>query len=348
MNKPAQGIGSPVPATLSLRLIDHHFVDLYLSTDPLSPPMVRGLRSRIQPGSAVSKGVARIPDHLQADVEILRETIDRKWRNTNFKREFTVAHDDCAYRCSLIAPPDGIFQVPEQFSELHVLRWCVRKLGDRIPNLSELGVNDVIRREVSDLMIHRGLVLVSGPFAAGKTTLASSMFDGWVRDTREVGVAFEDPPELPLARVSEDQGVIYQIDLMDRSIREAIKSSRRWSPRFVFLGEVRAADVCSELLHMAISGPLALCTIHASDPVQAIVSLFRFASGAMSEELARDMIAVSLRHVFHQELRSGRPILRAIRIHGPENHLIRSRIKSGNFSALYDDFDRQIAGRSTG
>lgn len=338
---------NPAPASPSRRLIDHHFVDLYLSTDPLSPPMVRGLRSRGAAGGPIAKGVARVPDHLQQDVDALRETIDRKWRNTNFKREFTVAHEDCAYRCSLIAPPEGIFQVPEQFSELHVPRWCVRKLGDRIPTLPELGVNEPIRREVADLMIHRGLVLVSGPFAAGKTTLASSMFDGWVRESREVGVAFEDPPELPLARVSEDQGVIYQIDLMDRSIREAIKSSRRWSPRYVFLGEVRAADVCSELLHMAISGPLALCTIHASDPVQAIVSLFRFASGAMSEELARDMIAVSLRHVFHQELRSGRPILRAVRVHGPENHLIRSRIKSGNFSALYDDFDRQLAGRSS-
>jgi Tfp pilus assembly pilus retraction ATPase PilT len=328
------------------RLRGFVFMDLYISSDPLSPPMIRGLRHRRPGPASIPKGVTKIPAILLDDVSELQEAIVRKWRKSGKSREFTVSHDGIGYRCALIAPPEKVFQIPDEFAEVPALSWCVRQLDGRIPSLDELCSQASTREAIRSLSGHRGLVIVSGPFASGKTTLASSMFDGWVRETREVGVTLEDPPELPLARVSETEGVIYQIDLMDRSIREAIKSSRRWSPRYVFLGEVRTPDVCAELLHMSISGPLAVCTIHASNPVQAIVSLFRFAAGAMSEEMARDMISASLVHVFHQELRGERAILKSIHLHGADNQLLRSKIRSGNFGALHEDFDRQISARS--
>ena len=105
--------------------------------------------------------------------------------------------------------------------------------------------------------------------------------------------------------------------------------------------------MAGELLHMSISGPLTICTIHASDPVQAIVSLFRFASSSMSEDMARDMIAASLLQVFHQEIIAGRVMMKQAQIHGADNHLIRSKIKSGNFRGLYEDFDRQVINRNS-
>jgi hypothetical protein len=323
------------------------FMDLYLSSDPPNPPMVRGLRPRAPGFGASFKGVAKVPDALLADVAVLQEMIDRKCRQGGRSREFSITHDGVDYRCALIAPPDLHVSVEEEAARASRLNWCVRQLSGRIMSLADLAIQKPVRMAMEALSTHRGLVIVSGPFASGKTTLASSMIDGWVRASRDVGVTFEDPPELPLGRISDTEGVIYQIDLLDRSMREAIKSSRRWSPRYVFLGEVRTSEASAELLHMAISGPLVICTIHASDPVQAIVSLFRFAAGSMSEDLARDMISSSLVHVFHQEIRGGRAILKNIHFSGLENQLMRNRIATGNFSALYEDFERQMNARAS-
>jgi len=90
---------------------------------------------------------------------------------------------------------------------------------------------------------------------------------------------------------------------------------------------------------------LTICTIHASDPVQAIVSLFRFAAEAMSEDMAKSMIASCLRQVFHQEIVNGRAILKGGKFTGSDSHLIKAKISSGNFRGLYEDFDRQVINR---
>ncbi|WP_264772294.1 ATPase, T2SS/T4P/T4SS family [Defluviimonas salinarum] len=329
------------------KLADYNFIDMYISSDPLAPIMARGLRSATIGVTAFGKGLTRIPEVLVSDAIELHKTIERKWRHSDFKREFVVAHDDRSYRCSLIAPPDFGFAGTVEPSPENGVRWCIRQVSSKIPTFSDLGLPKWAQEDLAELLIQRGLVLISGPFASGKTTLASSVLDYWVAESRDVGIALEDPPEIPLARETDDRGVIYQIDLLDKSVREAIKHSRRWSPRYVFLGEVRTSDVSSELMHMAISGPLVICTIHASDPVQAIVSLFRFTSGAMSEDMARDMIAASLRQVFHQEIIGGRVMLKTAKIHGTDNHLIRAKIKAGNFRGLYEDFERQVINRSS-
>ncbi|MEY8800286.1 ATPase, T2SS/T4P/T4SS family [Leisingera sp. XS_AS12] len=342
--RPPQGLAPQLmpEGDLAKILSAYNFIDLYISNDPLAPIMARGLRAATIGLSAFGKGLVRLPEVLYDDATRLYEVIDRKWKHSDYKREFTVVHDERSYRCALIAPPDFRFTEGLEPLRENEVRWCIRQVSGAAPSFEEQGLSAETRQNIQDLIIRRGLVICSGPFASGKTTLASSIVDHWVAESRDVGITLEDPPEIPLARVTEDRGVIYQIDLMDRSVRDAIKHARRWSPRYVFLGEVRTGDVASELLHMAISGPLAICTIHASDPVQAIVSLFRFASSAMSEDMAKDMISAALQHVFHQEMVSGRVLMKQAKIHGVDNHLIRSKIKAGNFRGLYEDFERQV------
>lgn len=330
------------------KLSSYNFINMYISADPLSPVMVHGLRSAKIGITAFGKGLVRIPEVLEDDTAGLYSTVDRMWKHSGFKREFTVVYDERSYRCALIAPPELSFEDQREPARDSDIRWCIRQVSVRPPSLEDLSLPPDARETIHDLTARRGLVLCSGPFASGKTTLASSVIDYWVTNSRDVAITLEDPPEIPLARVTQDRGVIYQIDLLDQSVREAIKHARRWSPRYVFLGEVRTSDVAGELLHMAISGPLTICTIHASDPVQAIVSLFRFASAAMSEDMARDMIAAALLQVFHQEIVSGRVLMKQAQIYGPENHLIRSKIKSGNFRGIYEDFERQVINRNNG
>lgn len=334
------------------KLSSYLFSDMYLPSDQKHPVMVRGLRSSDVLIGAYRKGLVRAPGELLADVAVLHDTIHRKWEHCDWAREFTVTHDGQAYRCSLIAPPNFDWTAGSEDEEDAGLgkrvEWCVRQVSARVPNFDDLKLPQWAREDIDRLTDMRGLVLIAGPFASGKTTLASSVFDYWVSRSRDVGITLEDPPEIPMERTTEDHGKIIQIDLLDKSIRMAIKNARRWAPRYVFLGEVRTSDVSAELMHMAISGPLTICTIHASDPVQAIVSLFRFTSEAMSEEMARAMIASSLHQVFHQEIHNGRAILKTARLWGPDAHLIKVKIGSGNFKGLYEDFDRQSINRSNG
>ncbi|MBW3243615.1 type IV pilus twitching motility protein PilT [Epibacterium sp. DP7N7-1] len=327
-------------------LSSYNFINMYISKDPLSPIMAHGLRSATIGLSAFGKGLVRIPDILVEDAFRLFEVVDRMWKNSGYKREFSVSYDGRSYRCALIAAPEANFDDRREASRAHEIRWCIRQVSQRPPSFEDLSLPEDVRGSIEELLVRRGLVICSGPFSSGKTTLASSVLDHWVATSRDVGITLEDPPEIPLARVTQDRGVIYQIDLQDRSVRDAIKNARRWSPRYVFLGEVRSSDVAGELLHMSISGPLTICTIHSSDPVQAIVSLFRFASASMSEDMALDMIAASLLHVFHQEIIAGRVIMKQAQIQGAENHLIRAKIKSGNFRGLYEDFERQLINRN--
>ena len=336
-----------IPEERADLLSSYNFINMYISGDPLTPVMAHGLRSAQIGLSAFGKGLVKIPEVLEDDAFRLFDVVDRMWKHSGYKREFPVAHDGRSYRCALIAPPELEFDDQREASRAHEIRWCIRQVSQRPPSFEDLSLPADIRESIEELMVRRGLVICSGPFSAGKTTLASSVLDHWVGKSRDVGITLEDPPEIPLGRVTQDRGVIYQIDLQDSSIRKAIKHARRWSPRYVFLGEVRTSDVAGELLHMSISGPLTICTIHASDPVQAIVSLFRFASSSMSEDMARDMIAASLLQVFHQEIIAGRVMMKQAQIHGADNHLIRSKIKSGNFRGLYEDFDRQVINRNS-
>lgn len=328
------------------RLSSYNFSDLYISIGNDTMPIIKGLRHRSEGFRPKRSGVHSIPVALVRDTATLSRKISDYSEANEGLREFTIAHDDVMYRCSLIAPPEGRFSIvdPEK-PDFAVQNWCVRHLSDRVPSLSNLGCPGDITRNVMSLRKDRGLMLISGSFASGKTTTASAVIDTWVEAECEVGITLEDPPEMPLARITEDRGAIYQVDLTEKPFHVAIKHARRWSPRYVFLGEIRTPETAAELLHMAISGPLVICTIHSSDPVQAIMSLCRFASQAMDEQTAREMVASSTRMILHQDMANGHVKMQMAQLSGRENYGIRNKIALGQFQKMYEDIERQRINR---
>lgn len=333
--RPAES-GDLNPSLLS----SYAFIDLYLHESPHRPPMVRGLRKADSSFLSQDRKLSQVPEILLDDTHRLYETINLHWAKSGYVREFPTVWRGMHYRCSMLAPP-GLKWSGQKEAPTHDLDWVIRHVKSNAPSFDDLRMPSWIRKEIDAYKDNRGLILVGGPFASGKSTLATCAFDYWVSKSHDVGIALEDPPEIPLAKVTDDAGVIYQFDLTDRSVKEAIKNSRRMSPRYVFLGEIRAGDVALELLSIAVSGPLVICTIHASDPVNAITSLFRFAADAMSEEAARDMIASCLLQVFYQEIKNGVAVTRVAKIDGDESHLIKSNIRNGQFRALDEIFKRQ-------
>lgn len=323
-------------------LSSYVFDDIYIPECAGALVKVRRLRMISDTFKGTTKtGLHPVPDQLKGEVELLHQAVHAGWREHQYRREFVITFRDLAYRCALIAPP-GL----EGPDAIEGREWCVRMIAPKIPSLSDLRLPPSAIDDLHSLISKRGIVLVGGPFASGKTTLASVAFDLWVRHSNDVGISFEDPPEIPMERNDPETGKIIQIDTTGLSIEEAIKLSRRWSYRYMFLGEIRSSDVASEMLHIGISGPLVICTIHANDPVEAIRSFYRFVSATMSEEGAREMIADSLLHVFHQRIVGQRAILRSLSMTDEGGSLARTLIKNGDFNRLKDEFQRQETNRS--
>ena len=318
-------------------LSSYIFDDLYLPEARNELISVRRLRLSSKAFRGENKpGLAPLPPELKADVDELFEAVRKGWRMHECRREFVIDFKGLAYRCALIGPP-GLYPTEES---LMGTEWCVRMVSPKIPSLSDLRLPQTVVDDLQSLTDARGIVLVGGPFASGKTTLASVGLDLWVRNSNEMGITMEDPPEIPMQRNDPKIGKIIQIDTTGQSIEQAIKDSRRWSFRYLFLGEIRSADVASSMLHIGISGPLVVCTIHANTPADAVRSLYRFAAERMSEGAARDMIADSLQHIFHQKIVGSRAILRSIKVCGNGGELLRSQIKSGDFMRLEHEISR--------
>lgn len=331
-------------ASPELRLSQCMFKDMYVSTDPMVAPLMRGLRL---PGQEMSaQALSRPPREMFRDVtkliDVLRETYERL-----MTAEFTIVYDGVHYRCARISPPRRGGTVLGAGTDQ--AEWCLRRLASRPIPFAELGLPASISPIISGYANLRGLLLVSGPFGSGKTMSAGSILDHWVEATGEVAVTLEDPPEVPLARKSDKKGTIYQMSVTGGSMPDAIRAMRRWAPRYVYLGEIRTGEEAAELLHVAISGPLVICTIHADNSVSAIRSVIRFAQNAMGESDARDILAASLLGVTFQEMdRMSRPRTQLLDVSGAESQVIRTRIRLGDFHSVREDQERQDVLRSRG
>jgi general secretion pathway protein E len=103
-----------------------------------------------------------------------------------------------------------------------------------------------------------GLVVVTGPTGAGKTTTVYSMLDAIASEERNM-LSIEDPVELavPFIRqmsVDERHGI---------TIASGLRTILRMDPDVVFVGEIRDAETAGVAMQAANSGRYVLSTMHA-------------------------------------------------------------------------------------
>lgn len=308
------------------KLSEVPFDDLYVPVEEGVPFLIRNL----DPGSPEGP-VRPLPDPFLADANGLRSFLLSDWDRRGRPDEFNLSHNGGVYRAALIrtgeaGPDPGIGWT-----------WCLRRLSTVAMDIDQMGIPKSVTDQVRALGRERGLMLVSGAFGSGKTTTASSCLRAWVRDSREVGVTLEDPPEVPLGQVSAE-GAIYQVEIAEHDFPAGVRAARRWGPRYVLMGDVQSPEAAKELLRISLSGPMVVSTIHASDPVRAIINLVSFASDVMSEELARDMVAEAIQAVLHQDRRGGRLMTRLASVSGREDFARRNLIRRGRFELLNEAF----------
>jgi type IV pilus assembly protein PilB len=167
--------------------------------------------------------------------------------------------------------PDGIIHLrvstlPTHFGEKAVLRLL---RSAQTPTLAALGFSRDEMTLLEDALHQpQGLVLVTGPTGAGKSTTLYSMLTR--RQSSEINVVtIEDPIEYQLpganqVQVNTKAGVTFA---------SSLRAILRQDPDVIMVGEIRDAETAEIVFHAAQTGHLVLSTLHTNSALAAIERL---------------------------------------------------------------------------
>ena len=146
------------------------------------------------------------------------------------------------------------------------LACSIRLLNAKIPSLDELGMPSLLL----DLAKKRkGLILVTGPTGAGKSTTLAAMIQH-INDTRACHIiTIEDPIEY---RYELSKATIHQREI-GRDVPDfeyALRSALREDPDVILIGEMRDYATISLAMTAAETGHLVFGTLHTSSAAQTI------------------------------------------------------------------------------
>ncbi|MBP8621087.1 MAG: type IV pilus twitching motility protein PilT [Firmicutes bacterium] len=208
-----------------------------------------------------------------------------------------------------------------------------------IPTMESLGLPPIIG-ELTRLP--RGLILVTGPTGAGKSTTLATMIDKINNERACHIVTLEDPIEY---LHKHNKAVVNQreIGTDSQDFLSALRSALRQDPDVILVGEMRDLDTISIAVTAAETGHLVLSTLHtigAAETIDRIIDVFPpYQQRQIRVQLASVLQAVITQQLLPRIDRKGRvPALEimiatpAIRnmIREEKVHQIQTAIKTGS------------------
>lgn len=173
----------------------------------------------------------------------------------------------------------------------------IRFCGRRVPDREELGlpakIDDLARRP-------NGLVLITGPTGAGKTTTLNYMVDVINSERRCKIVTIEDPIE----HIHENKkAIIVQQEVLTdtHSFNRALIHVLRQDPDVIVVGEMRDHEAISAALTAAETGHLVLATLHSPSVSHAFERITGVFEGAAQRQIVLQL-ANTLQGVIAQDL----------------------------------------------
>lgn len=173
------------------------------------------------------------------------------------------------------------------------LRFC----GDRVATRDELGLpthlDDLTRKP-------NGLVLITGPTGAGKTTTLNYLVDLINSERRCKIVTIEDPIEF--VHQNKRAIVVQQEVLTDvRSFNRALIHVLRQDPDVIVVGEMRDHEAISTAMTAAETGHLVLATMHSPNASHALERIVGVFEGSAQRQIVLQL-ANALQGIISQEL----------------------------------------------
>ncbi len=192
---------------------------------------------------------------------------------------------------------NGARQRVNVFRQSGKLAACIRLLNAEIPTLEELKMPPVLLEFAKK---RRGLVLVTGPTGAGKSTTLAALVE-YINKTRACHViTIEDPIEY---RYKQEKATIHQRELGRDvpSFHEALRSALREDPDVILIGEMRDYETISLAMTAAETGHLVFGTLHTSSAAQTVDRIID-ACPIHSQDQVRSQLANMIQGIIAQSL----------------------------------------------
>jgi len=176
-----------------------------------------------------------------------------------------------------------------------------RLVPDHICSLEELGFMDddiIFIRRMLDYT--NGLVLVTGPIGAGKTTTLAAMIDIVNEKRHDHIISIEDPIEI-LQTSKNCQVTQREVGHHTASYSRALKAALREDPDVIVIGEMHDLDTIENAITASETGHLVIGTLHTSDAANTMNRVLDVFPPAQQPQI-RAMTAGSLRGVVCQKL----------------------------------------------
>ncbi len=201
-------------------------------------------------------------------------------------------------------PQEGRVRLPDSVSDLEVRITTARvAAGDAIAlrlfdgknialPMGSLGFSGESMELVDEMLrLGEGLVLVTGPTGAGKSTTVYSMLEMLGGPESNI-VSIEDPVEYAVPFVRQ-----MAVDAKhDITMASGLKTILRMDPDVIFVGEIRDAEAARMAMQAASSGKYVLTTLHTRDVASTVTALRDMGIGDRS-------IAGNLTGIINQRLR---------------------------------------------
>ncbi len=141
-----------------------------------------------------------------------------------------------------------------------------REIPSNIMTVEQLGLPPVLNKLS---MLHKGLVLVTGPTGSGKSTTLAAMIDHVNRNKRSHIITIEDPVEF----VHTSKGCVInhrEVGVHTRGFKSALRGALREDPDIILVGEMRDLETIELALEAASTGHLVFGTLHTSSAAKTI------------------------------------------------------------------------------
>lgn len=201
---------------------------------------------------------------------------------------------ECRYRAILVSTLSG----PEL---------TVRVLDRNLLDLDRLGLQQKhYDKLVQTLQQTKGLILITGPTGAGKSTTLAAVIQHLIDANPYHVVTLEDPVEFLFAPRLHKQQSAYSM-VTQRSVgvdcasySKGLMDALRMKPEVIAIGEIRDAETMRTVITAAETGHLIIGTMHASSAYQAIDRIL--AQAGNDSRLVAQMLANNLLCIVAQNL----------------------------------------------
>ena len=183
------------------------------------------------------------------------------------------------------------------FQQKYGVAAVFRQIPSDVLTAEQLGLPPVVKKFA---MLHKGMVLVTGPTGSGKSTTLAAMMDFANKNRKDHIITVEDPIEF----VHKSQGCIInhrEIGLHTKSFASALRGALREDPDIVLVGEMRDLETIELALTAASTGHLVFGTLHtpsAAKTVDRVIDVFP----SRQQAQIRTTLSESLKGVVAQNL----------------------------------------------